>query len=387
MTWLRRVIQGAFLCLVLVGVFVVGGHVEAWCPFGGVEAAGQWLREGSFPCSLGVINFFAFGGVVLSALLLRRAFCGYLCPLGTMFEASGKIGAWLRLPRLRVPRAADRVLSLLKYGVAAGILYATWRMGELVFRGFDPCYALISRHGEDITAWSYVALGGTLGASMLFSVPFCRWLCPLAAVMAPFSRAGVTRVWRDADACTSCAKCARVCPMAIPVDRLPEVTVPRCTACLRCVEACPPIGERRPLAWGPPGRRWPGMVVPVVLGIVAAAVVAVAYAAPVPSFVRERGEKPSDTAVLELRVRGVTCRGASTRLTYFLMRDDVAAVPGYLKLEAWPGPGFVRVRVTYDPEAALPEAIKDALIEPYWEPSQGGFHRPPFEIENYAPWR
>ena len=34
----RRLVQGSFLVLVLLGVFVVGGNCERWCPFGGVEA-------------------------------------------------------------------------------------------------------------------------------------------------------------------------------------------------------------------------------------------------------------------------------------------------------------------------------------------------------------
>ena len=50
-------------------------------------------------------------------------------------------------------------LSVLKYGVLAIVLVLTYRAGELIFRGFDPCYALLSRHGEDITFWAYVASG------------------------------------------------------------------------------------------------------------------------------------------------------------------------------------------------------------------------------------
>ena len=49
-----------------------------------------------------------------------------------------------------MPRAVDAVLSSLKYLVLALLLFLTWRTGEFVFRGYDPCYALISRHGEDI---------------------------------------------------------------------------------------------------------------------------------------------------------------------------------------------------------------------------------------------
>ena len=73
------------------------------------------------------------------------------------------------------------MLALLKYAVLAIILYATWSTGELLFRGYDPCYALISRHGEDITFWAYAVAGAIVVASLVIVVPFCRWFCPLAA--------------------------------------------------------------------------------------------------------------------------------------------------------------------------------------------------------------
>ena len=63
------------------------------------------------------------------------------------------------MPHLRVGPRWDRALALLKYPLLALILVATWRAGELVFRGYDPCYALLSRHGADITVWAYVVAG------------------------------------------------------------------------------------------------------------------------------------------------------------------------------------------------------------------------------------
>ncbi len=85
----RRCVQFGFLLLVLVGVYVVGGNCERWCPFGGVEALYTYVHEGNMLCSLGTANFFMLGGVLLMTLLMRRAFCGYACPIGTISE-------WLR---------------------------------------------------------------------------------------------------------------------------------------------------------------------------------------------------------------------------------------------------------------------------------------------------
>ncbi|MGB9625952.1 MAG: 4Fe-4S binding protein, partial [Phycisphaerae bacterium] len=106
----RRVVQFGFLALTLTAVFVVRGNAERWCPFGGIEAAYTYLREGNLTCSLGVSNFYILAGVLLLTLLLRRAFCGYMCPIGTISEWLGAVAARLGVRPARVPRAADRTL-------------------------------------------------------------------------------------------------------------------------------------------------------------------------------------------------------------------------------------------------------------------------------------
>ena len=68
----RRLTQLAFLVLVIVGVFIVNGHCERWCPLGGVEALYSYVTNGTMTCSLGVANFFILGAVLLMTLLLRR---------------------------------------------------------------------------------------------------------------------------------------------------------------------------------------------------------------------------------------------------------------------------------------------------------------------------
>lgn len=394
----RRIVQFAFLAAVLIGVFAFGANCEMWCPFGGVEAIYEYVNRGTMVCSLGMSNFYALGGVLVLTLLARRAFCGYICPLGTISEwlniAARKSGITRRLGliRMQTPPALDRVLSLLKYVVLAVILYLTWRAGELIFRGFDPCYALISRHGTDITVWAYVVAGAIVATSLFVMMPFCRWFCPLAAVLNPFSRLGFFRVRRDAGACIDCGRCARVCPTAIPVDRLKEVTSARCISCLQCVDACPASsamleekGEYRALSWGPPplfGRGWPRAILVAVILLCVTATVAATYLYPLPSYVKSRGEEPSQTASVELMLENLSCRGRANLLFYFLERDDMFALPGYFRLEAWPGPGKAKIRVYYDPAQSGERQIKEAITEPYFELGYG-WRQSPFFIEGY----
>jgi hypothetical protein len=384
----RRLVQLSFLLLVLAGVYVVGAHCERWCPFGGVEASYIYITEGDMLCSLGTANFFILGGVLLMTLLLRRAFCGYMCPIGTISEWLRLLGRWLRIPAVPVPYALDRVLASLKYVVLVVILWLTWQAGELIFRGFDPCYALISRHGTDITVWAYVVSGAIAVASLAIMLPFCRWLCPLAAVLNPFSWFGVTRVKRDKVTCTNCGLCSKDCPVDIPVHQLEQVTAARCLSCMNCIESCP-HKKSRAITWGPPrvlGGSWSQAALIFLMLLCTSGAVIASYKFPIPSFVKVRGEAPEQVAVVQLKVTNLTCRGRANLLYYFLDRDDeLYKFPGYFKLEAWPGPGVADIRVTYDPSQTNEEAIKQAITESYYDTLADYWRHSPFRIEGYDP--
>ena len=390
----RRIVQAGMLALVLGSVFLLRANAEAWCPFGGIEALYTYAREGNLLCSLGISNFYAVIAVTASVLLVRRAFCGYLCPIGAISEWLGSFARRIGLPPSRAPAIVDRVLSSAKYLLLIAILPITWQAGELLFRGYCPAYALLGRHGADITYWAYVVAGAIAVVSLVVTMPFCRWLCPLAAVLNPLSRFALTRVQRDPNACRDCGRCTASCPMAIPVDRVLQVTHSRCLACMNCIEACP-SKKAKPLVWGPPkwfGRAWPRRaVIGILLACMGTAIAAGCFA-PFPSFIKSRGETPTRVDSVELRIRDLTCRGRANLLVGFLDRDDPYQIPGpsprtpgYYKLEAWPNPGVATVRIRYDPSKADDKVIKRAITEPYFDLATNRWWQSPFVIEGYSP--
>jgi hypothetical protein len=88
---------------------------------------------------------------------------------------------------------------------------------------------------------------------------------------------------------------------------------------------------------------------------------------------------------VDLSVEELTCRGRANLLFYFLERDDVYQIPGYFRVEAWPGPGLAKVRVTYEATVCEASAIKQAITEPYYDATANIWRSSPFRIEGYDP--
>ena len=64
-------------------------------------------------------------------------------------------------------------------------------------------------------------------ASVFVQNFWCRYLCPYGALMGLAALASPLRIRREASLCIDCAKCAKACPSALPVDRLVAIRLGR----------------------------------------------------------------------------------------------------------------------------------------------------------------
>ncbi len=239
-----RYIRYAMLAGVLASVLYLAlgfgsRSFEAYCPFGGAESLWGLLTNGEFSCALGPLNLSLMVAVLALALVAKKAFCGWACPIGFLCELAARLGGrvWKRRPL--VPSKLDAWLKLLRYVVLVVALFFTYRAGELVLRGYDPFYLLFSGLGHGSAGWlSAVVLGATALGAFLVPMLFCRYLCPMGAVFDPLSRIGLIRIRRDEAKCTACGNCSRACLHRIPVQQLDTVRHRDCTNCLECLDAC-----------------------------------------------------------------------------------------------------------------------------------------------------
>jgi len=70
---------------------------------------------------------------------------------------------------------------------------------------------------------------------------WCKYLCPVGAMMAIFSRFSLLGLRIDVIKCDKCGECVRACPMMVRLlDQDPDkISDPECIYCFRCVAACP----------------------------------------------------------------------------------------------------------------------------------------------------
>ena len=218
--------------------------VEGWLPIAGLMNLKAFLLTGEVPPVHPAAMFLLISFLGIS-LLLRKAFCGWLCPVGTISEYLWKFGRKMFRRNWTLPKWFDIGLRSLKYVLLSLFAYAVVSMDVEGIRGFlGSPYGLIAEvkmlnffRTLGITAAIVI---GTLTILSVFVQNFwCRYLCPYGALNGLFSLFSPTRIRRNADACIDCAKCAKACPSQLPVDTLVQIRSAECLGCLECVAICP----------------------------------------------------------------------------------------------------------------------------------------------------
>jgi len=265
---LRHVFQLTFLALNLwigtqfvlfVHYYESGGRgtrvarpagVEGWLPIASLMNLKVLLATGHVPRvhPAGTSLLIAFLAI---SWLLRKSFCAWLCPVGTLSEWLWQLGRRTFRRNWRLPRWLDIPLRSLKYILLGLFVYAVGSMSVPAIQAFlEGPYGLVS-DVKMLDFFRFLGLAGAIVLALLVVLSvfvqnfWCRYLCPYGALMGLAALASPLRIRREASLCIDCAKCAKACPALLPVDRLVSIRSAECTGCLECVAVCPAEGALR----------------------------------------------------------------------------------------------------------------------------------------------
>jgi polyferredoxin len=218
--------------------------VEGFLPISALLSLKEWLASGAInpvhPAALVILLT-----VIAVSFLLKRSFCSWICPVGTVSELLWKCGFALFRRNLRPPQWLDIALRGVKYLLLAFFLYS-------IFLAMPPQAVTAFIYSDynkvaDVRLLDFFLHPSGLSLEIILCLvvlslplrnPFCRFLCPYGALVGLVSVLSPVKVTREKTTCLACGVCTQVCPSYIPVMEKERVMSEECIGCWRCVSHC-----------------------------------------------------------------------------------------------------------------------------------------------------
>ena len=279
---LRSTVQFAFILLTLwIGVefylFIhwgmSGGETafvprppgaEGFLPISALISLKYWFQTGIIN-AIHPAALFILIAVLAVSLAAKKAFCSWLCPIGTLSESLGAVGHKLFGRNVTLPRWLDYPLRSLKYLLLLFFVCSIWNMDVESLAAFiGSPYNKVADikmylFFAQISTTALAVIGSLIGLSLLIRNFWCRFLCPYGALLGIVSWLSPLKITRTKATCIDCELCTKVCPANIQVHTANRVWSDECTGCLACVQACP-VKDTLEMRLRPSGARVPGWV-------------------------------------------------------------------------------------------------------------------------------
>ena len=238
--------------------------------------------------------------ILLSSLVVGRAWCGWLCPMGTLLDV-------FNFSKLRIRKNLPQAFRKIKY-ILLIVTLVSAILGNLTLLVFDPITIFI--RSITLVIWPLLDKGVFFLETLLIKVPFlsepvfaldawmrprifpiessiyqyaalfgvflmvilllnliaerfwCRYLCPLGALLGLGSRLSLIQRRLNSN-CVECGLCGKDCPTGtIDVKNGYQSDPAECTLCMDCAGTCTKSAFAFTPKWEPakkqsydPGRR------------------------------------------------------------------------------------------------------------------------------------
>jgi polyferredoxin len=403
----RLPFQIAILAILIITLFITffnptaNPDVEAFCPFGGLQATLGYLVTDSLACSMTTRQISLGVMLIIGVILVGKLFCSHICPIGTLSEWIGKFGKTKKLNWIP-PYWLDKGLRIIKYALLFTTFYFTITSSELFCKKFDPYFASMSSNSGDIL-W----ITASISLIFVFILPifitnfWCKYICPLGAIfnifkilpiwlpaiiviiglqyfgifsiswivtlgiiilsacivevlkMRSYSIGGL-HIVRENITCTDCKKCDKKCPMNINISDATTVNHIDCHLCGECITLCP---KEHTLSFNKKKIRWVPSLILVVL--ISSGLLISAFTE-VPTINQQWG-KPDQMqrseSFIQENLSEIKCFGSSSSFaTHMHEINGVVGVSCFA--------GKHSARIYFDPKTTSTLSIKEKIFEP-----------------------
>ncbi|MFX1298868.1 MAG: 4Fe-4S binding protein [Promethearchaeota archaeon] len=238
---------------------------------GGYDVLMESFSQGTFP-------FMALGVIFIFGILIGRATCGWMCPFGFVLDLCHAIPLRKRYPGIQINSQLSKVkffiLGLtffisITFGIiilGGGTPLPIWPFNANPFSPIDPSTTLqaviptliidpaaVGWPSPEEGFWAIFSWSPYFWFRVFFMVvililcvyigrAWCRWFCPMGALLGLMIPYAVVGVQRNLTKCLGkkCRQCETACPMGVPLLREPweKIRDSNCIMCMKCYEAC-----------------------------------------------------------------------------------------------------------------------------------------------------
>jgi NosR/NirI family transcriptional regulator, nitrous oxide reductase regulator len=237
---LDLVLLTAFITLALVSFFRKSVALKYVALAAAVGYLGFWksslmsvsdifrLTDLSLPPFKYSLAWYLFSGfVIVSTVLWGRLYCGRICAYGALTQLLDAIVP--KRLRVEIPPAIERRASWIKYGLLVAVVgyYLVTHDLAAPVQYAEPFW-MFSLFG---TKAMWIGLGVLLTATIFVRNLYCRFLCPVGAMLGIISNVTIFKIKRWSE-CNTCKICEKTCEWG--AIRGPLIVKSECVRCDDC---------------------------------------------------------------------------------------------------------------------------------------------------------
>ena len=230
-----RILLATLFFLSVTALFVdTTGTVQEWL---------GWTAKIQFLPALLAINILVVVALVALTLLVGRAYCSVICPLGVMQDIISWISGRRKKKKSRFSYSGEK--RWLRYGILVAFFVA-------FIAGLGPVVALLapySSYGRMVSSVVSPSLSPVaIVAGVTFIIvailawmggrTYCNTICPVGTILGFFARFALFRPMIDTSKCNSCKLCAKKCKASCIDAKNHRIDYSRCVACMDCMNNC-----------------------------------------------------------------------------------------------------------------------------------------------------